>query len=176
MEVLEHGILVIIIIILIIALMFFLLNWNYSDVQNDKIEKDTQDLIILSKTFMSDPFFIRKNRILDDAKLTALAIDPNSCRKIRSYLGKPVFIEIWMENDTKILDEGHYNDANKVECDFTNYPDCNYWSFCMSDEEESLREYSSLVAIFPVVVNRYNDAAFLDKNNLATMRFGLITR
>jgi len=175
-EMLEHSILVVIIIVLVITLLFFLVSWNYGSIEQDKLQRETQELVVLSKRVMSDPFFVRKNRVLDGAKLTALNASL-SCKKIRDYLGAPFYLEIWLENKTQILFDGTYDTTQTtVLCNITTYPNCNKWVFCMDDNEEYLREVGSIHAKFPVVVNFFNDISSKDINHLATMNIGLLTR
>ena len=112
----EYVMLTFFVLVVIVALLFFLSWWQASQLGLEKRSNAVQMTYSVLGQFINDPVVVKAGSVLDDSKLSAL--QGMGCDELEGVFGAG-----WYANVT--LFEG---DA-RAACG-SNYPDCNYWSFC----------------------------------------------
>jgi hypothetical protein len=120
-EMIEYILTTLLIVAVIISIMIFLGWWNASQLRVEKSKTELDKTLVMTKTLISSPFFARGDSMLDDGKLTALqGMGDSGCDAISEIYGADWFAVARL-NDGK----------GETKCNSSNYPDCNYWEFCM---------------------------------------------
>ncbi len=127
-SILEYALLTFFVMVVIIGLIIFLSYWQVTQLGVEETRTRMDRALFLTKHFLNSQQFVKRDSMFDDGKLTALFSLPNACEELQEVFGLDWFAEI------RVLD----GNAPK-ECTWTNYPDCNYWSFCV--EDKSNRSY-----------------------------------
>jgi len=129
-SILEYALMTFFVLVVIIGLIIFLSYWQITQLGIEETKTRTDRVLFLTKHFLNSQQFVKRDSMFDDGKLTALVSLPNACEELQKVFGLDWFAEI------RVLD----GSATK-ECTWTNYPDCNSWSFCV----ESKRNISYVV-------------------------------
>jgi len=120
----EYIIMTFFIFIVIIVLIFFLIGYQITQFSLEQRKGAIDRTLSILKQVSVSPLLVKEEGVFDDAKLTALAIlGSNGCESLRRLLGEDWFFEV------RVLDSS--NTIN--QCDASNYPSCNYWSFCQEN-------------------------------------------
>jgi len=121
-EMIEHMLLVLFIVVVLIVLIFFLSGWQVSQLELAKTQGVSEAALAASKTLGYYPGLVSDPYVFDDASLTALQGLDSFCSYMEQRVGREWFAEV------SVLGQGE-----KKECNSLNYPDCNYWGFCIRE-------------------------------------------
>ena len=137
----EYLLLIFFVVFIIVALILFITWWQVTQLGMKKSQEIEDRALSLTKEILINGFFVKEESVFDDGKLTA-ANTTIKCEELKHILGEGWFMKI------KTLDE------NVIPCNEDNYPDCNYWEFCVQDNPASI--YAIPVNIYRRVQDRYD--------------------
>lgn len=112
------------VLVVIIGLIIFLSYWQVTQLGVEQTRTEMDRALFLTKHFLNSQQFVKKDSMFDDGKLTALFSLPNACEELQKVFGLDWFAEI------RVLD----GSDTEIPCTWSEYPDCNYWSFCVEDK------------------------------------------
>lgn len=122
-QMLEYVLLMVFVVAVIFSIMIFLTWWQITQLSVEKTNQQQERVLSFIKSFIESPYMTKENSIFDDGKLTALAMIPDSCEKLRGVYGDDWHAEIMLMDGKPLR-----------ECGQMTYPDgsqsCNYWSIC----------------------------------------------
>ncbi|MBI4176230.1 MAG: hypothetical protein HY518_03430 [Candidatus Aenigmarchaeota archaeon] len=117
----EYVLMTFFIVIVLIAIIFFLTFFQVFQAGGEQQKALFNRQLFIAKYFLASPLFAEENSVLDDARLTALS-EGDGCEELKGILGIDWSAEI------TVLD-----DSRRITCTGFNYPDCNYWSYCLQN-------------------------------------------
>ncbi|MBL7160866.1 MAG: hypothetical protein ISS93_03395 [Candidatus Aenigmarchaeota archaeon] len=136
MGIMEYIIMTFFMVVVIIVIIFFLIGFQVGQFTLQKHGSETDRALALSKQIVSSPLFVKEESVFDDGKLTSLTTLGNICPELEAMFGNDWFFEITVLDSQPI-----------VPCTRNSYPNCNYWAFCVQDE-------NSISFDFPVNIHR----------------------
>jgi hypothetical protein len=120
MGMMEYIVLAFFIFAVITVLIFFLIGFQIGQFSVEKHGSRVDRALSLTKRVSSSQLFVKEDGVFDDGKLMSLKNIPDICRHLESFFGREWFFEV------TVLD----GSGTVSECTQSNYPACNYWSFC----------------------------------------------
>jgi hypothetical protein len=163
MGLMEYVVLTFFILIIIIVLVFFLSGWQITQFGLEKKKSEGDRSLTLLKNAMNSQFFNKEPSVIDDGKLTSLtSMGTGACKNLWELFGDDWFFEVRVIDGTGMT----------TPCDWNNYPDCNYWSFC-EDSRNNL-SYVMPVSIYRNIGLIVSDTA-LGRTDIGTLKVGVYT-
>jgi hypothetical protein len=160
---LEYVFLTFFVIVVIVGLIFFLSGWTALQLNMDKEKTKLDSALFLAKQFQNLPVLVHDRSMFDDSKLTAMAsLGPaDSCKYLEAFMDQKWFAEVAAFDGS----------GSQVNCTYSNYPNCNFWSFCDQPRKKTT------TYLFPV--NIYRKFGLQTANNvfpkveLGTLKIGV---
>jgi len=121
-QMLEYVLLMLLVVGVIMVLMIFLSWWQASQLGVEKAKNQQDRALSLLKNFISSPYMTKENSMMDDGKLTALAMIPGSCQMLEKVYGSGWHAEVWL------FDGQPWKSCNTNPS--SDYRSCNRWSIC----------------------------------------------
>lgn len=119
-QILEYFFLTFFVLMVIVLVGLFLMTYQSMTSSSLQSEYETQDTMFMLKTFSNFPILnkrgYKEGSMFEDSKLTAV-----SCGELQEVFGTGWFAEVRIPS------------ASETECDASNYPACNKWTFCEED-------------------------------------------
>ena len=147
-NIMEYILMTFFIFVIIIALMFFLSIWQVSQVQMSSASDYLERVGDISDAVMKSVYFIKGSTMVvdsmfDDSKLMAFVSGGEEvCDQLEKIFGSRWFMEVraieYSESENTGISE---------ECTNHNYPDCNTWTICKTDDE-------AVLVVMPVNIYR----------------------
>ena len=143
-EIMEYILMIVFIVAAIIGMMLFLSWWNITQIQAQGFKEREDRVVTLAQNMMNDYMFVNGDSVFDDGKLTSVNAAGVGCDSLKEIYG-----EDWFVNITAL------DMPVEKKCDWSGYPDCNYWSFCVYQEHpESRAVYNFPVNVYRKATNR----------------------
>ena len=133
--IMEYVLLTFFILFIIFFLLFFLSWWQFSQFESEKTSMVNSRAFALTRHFLEVPMLTKETSMFDDSKLTSAA-STIKCEGLQKIFGSGWFMKIRI-----------FEGDSDIECTWSNYPECNYWEFC-------IREGNSLNYAVPVNIYR----------------------
>ncbi|RLJ05407.1 MAG: hypothetical protein DRP18_03165 [Candidatus Aenigmatarchaeota archaeon] len=140
-EIMEYVFIVFFLVLIIFAIIFFLTYWQTSQFKLEKSKETENRILFVAEHFMNMPFLVKEKLMFDDSKLTAVT-KLMECEDLQKIFGKNWYVTI------KVFD------GEKKMCRYSNYPDCNYWEFCVENKGKESKSYNFPVNIYRKKENR----------------------
>ena len=141
-SIMEYILMTFFLLVVILSMVMFMGWWNVTQISIDRNRLAGSNTLLLLQDLSGSGYLAVRDSVLDDSRLTAIKLMQSQgsdfCREFRPVFGNDWFLEV------EVLDG-----KPMKECDFSSYPDCNYWAFCKPSAESEKTVYN-----MPVNVHR----------------------
>ncbi len=137
----EHLFVIFFIIVALVAIMFFLTNFQFSQMEMERRKVEGDRSLSMMKRFLNSQFIAKKENMLEDAKLFAML--GFTCGELEKMFGSNWFVSVQLLDESDVI----------VPCPAADWQ-CNQWSFSSCSQPAKNVSYILPVNIYRKMFER----------------------